>query len=288
MTTQAEIGDMIYVDNLLIYVSDVTDDTHLGITPNWAGSALTNVAYSLLKISKSRYDPASTQATIRTLLAFYEALGFFYFVSGSAPDPGIGIDGQWALKVNSGAWQIWYHTGGSWVLQGSPAGFAPKGVWAIGTTYNANDTVEWQGSMYASLVAGNVGHQPDTSPTFWSLQVSNGDRYDVAFFDTDRPASGEQLVKLMPVGVSFAAGLSQSAANAEVGATSTSVYSFRKNGTEFATLTFASGHSGGPQAGVFACATTTTFGTGDIFTMYAPAVRDATLSGVGGNIIGFR
>lgn len=288
LSTQAEIGDMIYVNNLVIYVSAVTDDTHLEVTPPWGGTSLVGVNYVLLKISKSRYDPALTQQKIRDMLTFYEDLGFFYFVNGSAPDPAVGIDGQWALKVNSGPWKVWYHTGGSWVLQGSPAGIQPKGLWNVGTTYALNDAVSWQGSLYSSNVAGNIGNQPDTSPTQWTLVMTNGDRYDIAFFDTDRPASGELVAKCEPYGVSFAAGLSQSSANAEVGATSTAVYSFRKNGTEFATLTFAAGGQAGTQNGTFACATTTTFGAGDIFTMYAPAVRDATLSGVGGNIVGFR
>src|ERR1700757_719168 len=98
---------MIYVNNLLLYVNAVTDDTHLQFEPVWAGSNLANVSYSLLLISKSRYDPAIVQKKQRDLLTFYESLGMFYFVEGSLPDPSVGIDGNWALKVNSGDWRLW-------------------------------------------------------------------------------------------------------------------------------------------------------------------------------------
>lgn len=286
MSTQAEIGDFIYVEsaNIVILVSDVTDDTHLAIAPAWGGSNLTNVDYTLLKMSYLRYDPALTQAKLRDLLAFYEAAGFFYFVEGSAPDPALGIDGQWALKVNVGLWRIWYHTGGIWVEQASPVGIDLQGVWSSATTYTSTQTVSWLGRLWKSLVDGNLNHQPDTSPAQWVKILEGGDRYDVQFFDTDRPASGELVNKLYPKLVTFYAGLTDSYAKAEVASTGTVFYSFQKNDVEFGRLTFSPGN----PVGVFTCASNTAFAAGDKFTMIAPAVRDATLSGVGGNIIGYR
>lgn len=286
LSTEAEVGDLIYVNslNILIYVSAVVDDTHLTIQSAWTGTSLTNVAYTLLKVSALRYDPALTQSKIRELLTFYEAIGFFYFVSGTEPDSSVGIDGQWALKVNGGDWRVWYHTGGIWVEQSPPTGIELVGVWDAVTTYTSTQTVSWIGRLWKSRVASNLNHQPDTSPTQWIEVLAGGDRYDIQFFDTDRPASGELVDKLFPRGVTFYAGLGDSYAKAEVASTGTVFYSLQKNDVEFGRLTFTAGD----PLGVFTCATNTVFGAGDKYTMIAPASRDATLSGVGGNIIGYR
>ncbi len=286
LTTQAVRGDWIFVPtaNLVAFVDSVTDDQHIVLGSPWASSSQTAVEYLLIKMSWSRYDPALTQQKVRELLAFYEGLGLFYFVVGSAPDPGVGIDGQYALKINSGPWKTWYHTGGVWVPQGTPAGIQLQGPWNIATTYVSNDVVTWQGTLYSSKVAGNVGNQPDSHPTQWDVLLANGDRYDIYYFDTDRPASGELVNKCFPIGVTFPIGVAQSYASAEVAATGTAVYAFRKNGSQFATLTFSPGQT----VGVFSCPVATSFAHGDVLTQYAPVFRDDTLSGIASNLIGFR
>jgi hypothetical protein len=92
------------------------------------------------------------------------------------------------------------------------------------------------------------------------------------------------LLKIYPPGVTFRAGLTDSAAGAEVAATAEAVFSITKNGTQFATLTFAAASA----TGVFACAADTAFTTGDILRVIAPSPRDATLSGVAATFIGYR
>lgn len=109
-------------------------------------------------------------------------------------------------------------------------------------------------------------------------------RYDLASFDTDRPASGELIVKIFLDGVTFRAGLTDSRAGAEVAATADAVFSITKNGTEFATLTFAASSA----TGTFACVADTTFALGDVLRVIAPNPRDATLSGVAATFIGYR
>lgn len=42
-----------------------------------------------------------------------------------------------------------------------------KGNWNVATTYALNDFVNYDGKAYVSMVAGNVGLQPDTNPTAW-------------------------------------------------------------------------------------------------------------------------
>lgn len=284
LTTQAIQGDQILVDGYLVYVDTVVDDETVTIKPDWPSASLVDVPYVLLKNSWQRYEPALLQQKLRELLAYLKGVGFFYFVEGEEPDPGIGTDGQFAFKVNEGPWKLWYMINGLWVFQGSPVDLSFYAVYDPAYSYVINDIVPWMGKLYLSKVAPNLGHQPDLSPSYWGVILSNGDRFDIQFFDTDRPVSGELINKMYPVGVTFHVGLTTSYASAEVASTVDSVYHFKKNGTDFATLTFLAGN----QIGVWSCPVETTFGTGDKFTQVAPAVRDATLSGVGGQIIGFR
>lgn len=109
-------------------------------------------------------------------------------------------------------------------------------------------------------------------------------RYDLASFDTDRPASGELILKVYPPNVTFRADMVDSVAGAEVAATADAVFSLTKNGAQFATLTFAAGSA----SGVIACAADTAFAPGDVLRVIAPNPRDATLSGVAATFIGYR
>lgn len=286
LTTQAVRGDWLYVPsaNYMGFVESVTNDEDIELQSPWLPATQTDVDYLLIKMSWERYDPAITQEKIRELLTYYEGIGFFYFVEGDEPEVGIGKEGQWALKVNEGTWKLWFYTGGEWVYQGLPANIEIEGAYDSETTYTAGDVVSWQGKLWKSLINDNLGNQPDLSPAAWLVALRGGDRYDVQFFDTDRPASNELVNKLYPVGVTFPVGLSESHAEAEVAATADAVYSFKKNGTTFATLTFPAGET----VGVWECTTATYFDTGDELTQWAPTVRDATLAEVGGNLIGYR
>jgi hypothetical protein len=286
LETQAIQGDHLVAGGLIGLVDSVTDDEEIELRYPWTGSTATyqDDEWGLNKISVARYDPASTQAQAREFLSFFRGVGTFYFVSGATPDPGIGINGQFALKINSGPWKIWYKTGGIWVDQGSPAGVDPQGPWNSATTYLMNQWVSWQGSLWSSLQAGNLNHQPDLSPLWWQQQLTAGDRYDVWSDDTDRPGDAEVVLKGYPKGVTFPIGLSDSYAGAEVASTGTAVYSVKKNGVEFATVTF----SAGDPVGVIACPVATSFVEGDKLSMTAPTPRDATLSGVAINIVGYR
>lgn len=44
--------------------------------------------------------------------------------------------------------------------------YAPT-VWAAGVPYGVNYTTTYGGSSYVSLSDGNIGHVPDSSPTYW-------------------------------------------------------------------------------------------------------------------------
>lgn len=60
-------------------------------------------------------------------------------------------------------------------LLGLPAQNVPP-TYAGGTTYGLADTVTYSGLYYVSRVAGNVGHQPDVSPTQWQAFLAGNIR----------------------------------------------------------------------------------------------------------------
>jgi len=53
-------------------------------------------------------------------------------------------------------------------------GYVPKGAYSAATTYALNEAVTYNGSLYASIIAGNLGNEPDTSTAAWLLIVSKG------------------------------------------------------------------------------------------------------------------
>jgi len=55
-----------------------------------------------------------------------------------------------------------------------PTGLTPRGAWASGTAYVANDLVTFGQSTFRAK-NGNTGKQPDTSPAIWEIFVAKGD-----------------------------------------------------------------------------------------------------------------
>ncbi|MHB9139403.1 MAG: hypothetical protein ACYC4Q_08370, partial [Victivallaceae bacterium] len=53
-------------------------------------------------------------------------------------------------------------------------GYAPQGAWSSTTTYALNDSVTYQGSLYASLQAANLNYAPSANPAWWIKVVSKG------------------------------------------------------------------------------------------------------------------
>lgn len=83
--------------------------------------------------------------------------------------------------------------------------------------------------------------------------------------------------------VQFAVNLPGSAASATNGSTGTAVLTLNKNGTAIGTLTFTSS-----TTGVISFTSAVTFNAGDIFTITAPSVADATFGGVSFTMVGTR
>jgi len=101
---------------------------------------------------------------------------------------------------------------------------------------------------------------------------------DIFYFEPG-VASNSQLVFLYPIArqTEFPVNLSGSKVIANTSATASTVFSLKKNGTEFATITFAASGT----VATFAAASATTLSPGDYITLVAPSTADATLADIG-------
>jgi hypothetical protein len=279
-------GDWLQIGTAVGVIDSVSGSfNQINLKDNWAGTTVTGQPYRILKMSWLRYDPSLTQAKLRAMLDKLDAAGIFYNVeNGQEPDNGVGEDGQYALQ-SSAPWKLWFKVAGIWVFQGYPGGLNWRDTWSAATTYAVNDGVLRGGSAYISIQAGNLNHTPESSPTYWKLMATSGGRYDIVSWSSDRPDTSELLQRMvMPTTVVFYTGLVDSRASAQVAATASTVFSLKKNGVEFGTLTFGIGAT----TGVFAAAADTSFSAGDILTVVAPNPRDATLADLSITVTGFR
>lgn len=84
--------------------------------------------------------------------------------------------------------------------------------------------------------------------------------------------------------VTFPANAPLSHANASANATGNTTYTFKKNGSSFATVLYSTGGA----TGAFTQASNSTFAAGDLLELDGPATADATLADVGINLAGYR
>lgn len=285
MLEHAMHGDHLSLNRLpSIEVGSVDGQLRLGIEP-WNGPDLVNVPYVLWRDSILRATRGNVSVEMSKISTALRRSGYYYSVPDDAiaPDESDGDELQYAQQESTG--KRWRKQDGVWVYKGIFAVFRLEGNWSAVTTYAQSVVVSRAGKLWLSRVDANLNHPPESSPTQWDVFLSGGDAYDVVSFDTDRPASGELLLKIVFTrNVTFYAGLGDSRAKAEASATASSVFAWKKNGTQFATLTFAAASS----TGVWACPVETAFAAGDVLTAIAPNPRDATLSGVSATMSGYR
>lgn len=97
------------------------------------------------------------------------------------------------------------------------------------------------------------------------------------------PAGAEVLLRYVATrAFTLPAGLAGCRAKAATAATASAVLALAKNGVNFGTATFAAAGS----SATFAAAAATSFAAGDVLTITAPAVADATLAGLAINLLG--
>ena len=108
--------------------------------------------------------------------------------------------------------------------------------------------------------------------------------YDIGITKPSTPEADEVLLRYpFPRSVYFDYDCSPGQAIADVAATAETVFSLKKDGVEFCTITFAISGTTGTFSGE-----QSTFVTGEILTLEAPASADATLADLGFSICGVR
>ena len=110
--------------------------------------------------------------------------------------------------------------------------------------------------------------------------------YIEAFYFGATPTASQELIRLEAcIAHTFPVNLAGSTGNAKVAATAQTIFSIQKNGTPFATATFAISAT----TCTFVAASSTSFvADTDVITVVAPATPDATLSGIGFMFKGIR
>lgn len=176
--------------------------------------------------------------------------------------PGSPVDGNIYI-VPSGAAEhaneIAIRDNGAWVYVVPKEGF-------VATVADENVLVWYSGASWSALPTG--------APT----------PYDVGGTIVGIPSSDMVMLRYpMPRAVSFPTNLVGSLAVSGVAASASAEFSIRKNGVQFATMTFGAGLTTAVFAG-----TATNFAAGDVLTIMAPNTPDTTLADLGFALSGTR
>ncbi|WFT91415.1 glycosyl hydrolase family 28-related protein [Bradyrhizobium barranii] len=164
-------GDLFQSGHYVVPITDVTDDTHLVITP-WPGSTLSGASYTIWKVSQQRIVGETYARDVDKMVGAMDTSGFFVFVNvnQTVPDPSLGDDGQYAFQPTTG--KTWVKSAGVWSYLGIYKAFQLKGAWSGATAYTVGDVVSLSGSSYA-CVLDHTNHAPP-NVTYWQLLASVG------------------------------------------------------------------------------------------------------------------
>lgn len=142
-----------------------------------------------------------------------------------------------------------------------------KAKLGITTLSGANTGDETQASLLSKL-----GNTVVTPSTFNSLTP-----YDISTFGIGKPAVNDtMLAMVMTRPMSLPVSLTGSVAKCTAAPTAAITFNILKNGASIGSINFAAAAT----AGTFTFTTATSFGSGDILTIVAPATQDATFAGL--------
>ncbi len=149
--------------------------------------------------------------------------------------------------------------------------FAPLTTYAGTGLSQSGNTLSADFASMAGSLAGTGLSASGTTLTVPKSYIP----YDVAGYNSGKPGDAATIsMYVVPTGRSFTlpAGLTNSIAKSLVAPTSGVTYTFKKNGTAFATLVF----NASSNTGAFTAASQTSFSAGDYLTVHSPATSDAT------------
>jgi hypothetical protein len=176
--------------------------------------------------------------------------------------------------------------------------YVPAAGWMV---YNVADTTFYffNGSAWTTLSAGVSFTGLSDAPASYSaaggfaVEVNAGATalvfkakpFDVAVFSPGLGTNGQTLLRIaLARAVTFPASAPLSQAVASAAATGSTTFTFKKNGSSFATLNFAASAS----VGLWTQASDAVFAAADLLEIDGPATADATLADIGITLAGIR
>jgi collagen type VII alpha len=153
------------------------------VTPavqGWVGAPATNFGLALVagsgavvQFDSKENDETSHAPELEIALVGSGGVGLV----GAAGTPGAtGAQGIQGIQGEAGAIGAQGLTGPQGVpgISGTGGGIAYLGTYDAGASYGVGDVVQWSGSSWVSLVAGNVGSAPGTSGLTWGMLATAG------------------------------------------------------------------------------------------------------------------
>ncbi|UPT93858.1 hypothetical protein J4G48_0031605 [Bradyrhizobium barranii subsp. apii] len=169
-------GDLFQSGHYVVPITDVTDDTHLVITP-WPGSTLSGASYTIWKVSQQRIVGETYARDVDKIVGALNTSGFFVFVdiNQTVPDPSLGDDGQYAFQPTTG--KTWVKAAGVWTFLGIYKGLRFRGAYDNAATYSYGDVQTTSGSSYIYIYINATPSAGHTAPnaTYWQVLAAKGD-----------------------------------------------------------------------------------------------------------------
>jgi hypothetical protein len=138
--TNAKQGDFFSRADGLALITEVTDPTHLQITP-WPGATVTVGSYAIEQNYVGRVVGVAAAEDVSVMLEklHTDGLPFIVGTDETVPDPSYGDEGQLAFKPTTGQW--WVKSGGAWVVSAGLTALGYGGTSATSLTIGTGSKV---------------------------------------------------------------------------------------------------------------------------------------------------
>ncbi|MGY3409528.1 hypothetical protein ACVWZV_005641 [Bradyrhizobium sp. GM5.1] len=201
----AKEGDFFVRSDGFALITEVTDTTHLEITP-WPGATVAGGVYSIAQNYNGRILGVAAAQDVGTMLKklHTDGLPFLVGLTETVPDPSLGDDGQYAYKPDTGAW--WLKTAGAWVVTTAPVkGYGGTSTTSLaigsgskvfttdqtGLAYNGARVRAASAANPANWMAGTVTYSGTTLTMTVSATGGSGTHADWVFSIDGQPGTGD-------------------------------------------------------------------------------------------------
>jgi hypothetical protein len=149
----AREGDFFTRPDGVAIITEVTDATHLKITP-WPGATIAGGTYAIQQNYVGRVVGVAAAEDVGVMLEklHTDGLPFIVGTDETVPDPSYGDEGQMAFKPDTGEW--WVKSGGVWVPSASmSSGLPPAGTEGYLLQTHGTGAPSWEGITQSGIGA---------------------------------------------------------------------------------------------------------------------------------------